>query len=375
MRQFISIILVILFLSLSLNLHLHIHSADIGVSAECAVLMEAESGNVIYEKNADNRHLIASTTKIMTAFVAIKNYDITQTVTVSEKAVGVEGSSIYLTKGEKLSMEDLLYAVMLESANDAAAAVAVEIAGSIEAFADMMNAEAKSIGLKNTNFTNPHGLDDSEHYSTAYDMAELTRHALSNNTFRTIAAAYKRVIPLKGDEGSRVLVNHNKMIKMYDGAIGVKTGFTKKSGRCLVSAAERDGIVLIAVTLNAPDDWNDHKRMLDTGFAAYERVLLTYAGDMSYVIPVINGDKDFIKCKNSEDLYAIVKSGDINITGIAEMKRFYYAPIIKGEQLGRIIFYNNGIEIGTAPIIADYDIEKFDHKFNLWDWIKEKWKK
>ena len=369
MRKFILITLAVLFSAIPIK------AVDIGVSAECAVLMEAESGNVIYEKNADKRRLIASTTKIMTALVALENYDITQTVTVSEKAVGVEGSSIYLTKGEKLSMEDLLYAVMLESANDAAAAVAVEVAGSIEAFAEMMNAEAKSIGLMNTHFTNPHGLDDSEHYSTAFDMASLTRHALTNDTFRTIVSSYKRVIPLKGDEGSRVLVNHNKLIKMYDGAVGVKTGFTKKSGRCLVSAAERDGVVLIAITLNAPDDWNDHKRMFDTGFAMYERVLLTYAGDLSYVIPVINGGEDFIKCKNPDDLYAVVKSGDKNITGTAEMKRFYYAPIAKGEELGRVIFYNNGIEIGNAPIIADYDVEKIDHKFNLWDWIKEIWKK
>jgi D-alanyl-D-alanine carboxypeptidase len=369
MRNFILITLVILLLAVPLN------AADIGVSAECAILIEASSGNVIYEKNADNRHLIASTTKIMTALVALENYDITKIVTVSEKAVGVEGSSIYLTKGEKLSMEDLLYALMLESANDAAAAIAVEVAGSVENFADMMNSKAVSIGLKNTHFTNPHGLDNSEHYSTAYDMAMLTRHALMNDTFKTIVSTYKRVIPLKGDEGSRVLLNHNKMIKLYDGVIGVKTGFTKKSGRCLVSAAERDGVTLIAVTLNAPDDWNDHRRMLDTGFSMYERVLLTYAGEMSYVIPVLNGDKEFIKCKNSDDLYAVVRIGNINITSVVEMKRFYYAPITQGSELGRVIYYNNGVEVGCAPIIADYNIENNEHKFNLWDWIIGIWKK
>ena len=364
-----SIILTVLFITVPIN------AVDIGVSAQCAILIEASSGNIIYEKNADTRSLIASTTKIMTALVAIENCGITKIVTVSEKAVGVEGSSIYLTKDEKLSMEDLLYAVMLESANDAAAAIAIDAAGSIDEFAAMMNMKAISLGLMNTHFTNPHGLDNSEHYSTAYDMAVLTRYAMQNETFRTIVSTHKRTIPLNGDDGLRVLVNHNKMIQMYDGAIGVKTGFTKKSGRCLVSAAERDGVMLIAVTLNAPDDWNDHKRMFDVGFSMYEKILLTYAEEKSYVIPVLNGDKDFIRCRNLFDVYAVVERDNINVSSVVEMKRFYYAPILKGEELGRVIYYNNGIEIGVAPITADYEIEKINYKFNIWDWITGLWKK
>lgn len=366
--------LVMLILVLSI-LPLNIFSADIGISAECAVLMEASTGNIIYQKNAEVKHLIASTTKIMTALIAIENYDIKKIVTISEKAVGVEGSSIYLSKNEKLSMEDLLYALMLESANDAAAAIAIEVAGSINNFAVMMNDKALDLGMTNTNFTNPHGLDNENHYSTAYDMAILTRYALMNNTFKTIASTHKRIIPLKGDEGSRILVNHNRMIKMYDGAIGVKTGFTKKSGRCLVSAAERDGLTLIAVTLNAPDDWNDHKNMLNAGFNMYERILLTYEGEKSFIIPVINGKIDFIKCKNLYDEYAVVEKDNINVSCIVEMKRFYYAPIYKGEELGKVIYYNNGVKIGSIPIIADYDINEINQKFNLWDWITGLWKK
>ena len=369
MRKFISTVLIIIFISVPIN------AADIEVSAEHAILIEASSGGIIYEKNAHDRSLIASTTKIMTALIAVENCDITKIVTVSEKAVGVEGSSVYLTKHEKLSMEDLLYAVMLESANDAAAAIAIDVAGSIDEFAAMMNEKAQSLGLADTNFTNPHGLDDNNHYSTAYDMAVLTRYAMQNAAFKTIVSTHRRTIPLNGGNGSRVLVNHNKMINMYDGAVGVKTGFTKKSGRCLVSAAERDGVMLIAVTLDAPDDWNDHKRMFDTGFSMYEKILLTYAEEKTYVIPVLNGDTQFIKCKNLFDVYAVVKKGEISISSVVEMKRFYYAPISKGDELGRVIYYNNGIEIGTAPIIADYEIEKINYKFNIWDWITGLWKK
>lgn len=365
-------LITILFIGLMI---LPVRAAEIDVSAECAVLIESSTGDIIYEKNANNRHLIASTTKIMTALVALENYDISQTVKVSEKAVGVEGSSIYLSKNEELLMEDLLYALMLESANDAAAAIAIATAGSIDGFADLMNSKVKTLGLENTNFTNPHGLDNENHYSTAYDLAILTCNALQNETFRTIVSTYKKAIPLQSDNGTRILMNHNRLIKTYEGAIGVKTGFTKKSGRCLVSAADRDGVMLIAVTLNAPNDWNDHRQMLDYGFAKYERRLLAYAGENSFVIPVLNGDKEFIKCKNIDDLYAVIEKDNVNITSVVEMKQFYYAPINQGETLGKIIYYNNGIEIGQAPIISDYDINEIDYKFNLWDWIRNLWKK
>ncbi|MBQ0124720.1 MAG: D-alanyl-D-alanine carboxypeptidase [Clostridiales bacterium] len=162
--------------------------------------------------------------------------------------------------------------MMLQSANDAAAAIAYEIAGGISEFAEMMNAKARELGLENTHFSNPHGLDDTDHYTTARDLAALARYALENETFARIVSTKKITIKMHGGDTSRVLVNHNRLLRTYDDIIGVKTGYTKKCGRTLVSAAERDGVRLICVTLDDGDDWRDHRAMLDAGFDKYERV-------------------------------------------------------------------------------------------------------
>ncbi|MBR5314699.1 MAG: D-alanyl-D-alanine carboxypeptidase, partial [Clostridia bacterium] len=195
------------------------------VSAHSAFVIDGDSGLTVYEKNADAKMGMASTTKIMTCIVAIENCNLEKDVSVSDKAIGVEGSSIYLQKGETLTMKQLLYALMLQSANDAATAIACEISGSTEEFAVLMNEKAKSLGLKNTHFTNPHGLYDENHYTTARELALITKHALENPTFREIVSTIKTTIPLNNDEGVRALVNHNKLLRIYDGAIGVKTGF------------------------------------------------------------------------------------------------------------------------------------------------------
>lgn len=255
--------------------------ASLSLSAESAVLIDANSGNVLYSKNHTERMEMASTTKIMTALVAAESFDSKKTVRVSPEAVGVEGSSVYLYEGEQITMEELLYSLLLQSANDAATAIAIAVAGSVEEFADMMNARASEMGLDNTHFTNPHGLSDNEHYTTAYDLAIIASHALKNETVREIVSTYKKTIPIDSRCNPRTLVNHNKMLRLYDGAIGVKTGFTKRAGRCLVSAAERDGLTLIAVTLNAPDDWRDHTQMLDFGFDSYESLLIAEVGAFS----------------------------------------------------------------------------------------------
>lgn len=337
----------------------------LSLSAECAVLIEAESGDVFFAKNADAARPMASTTKIMTAVVALEYEDLSHTVSVSKDAVGVTGSSIYLYEGEKLSLEELLYAMMLESANDAAAAIAIEVAQSVNAFAELMNKKAAELGLDDTNFTNPHGLYDENHYTTAYDLAALTAYALKNADFRSIVSTYKRVIPLNNSEGSRVLINHNKLLKRYFGAIGVKTGYTIASGRCLVSAAQRNGLTLIAVTLNAPDDWNDHITMLDYGFNTYERVVLSSDMQDRYIMPVVGGNIGFIQCDTKDNISVVLKKSDIYITSALELKRFYYAPINNGQRLGQQIFYNNGQEIARVPITAAYKIESLKSEFNL----------
>lgn len=324
------------------------------VGAQSAVLMEAESGEILYNHNGDARLPMASTTKIMTALVAIEHTKhLDKEVRVAEEAAGIEGSSIYLSAGEKLTMEQLLYALMLESANDAAAAIACEVAGSVDDFAALMNEKAEELGLSNTHFTNPHGLDNEEHYTSAADLGKLASAAMQNETFKKIVSTYKNKIPLNGSEGTRVLVNHNRLLQSYDGTIGVKTGFTKRSGRCLVSAAERDGVTLVAVTLNDPDDWKDHKTMLDYGFSMYQRYTLAEEGALTFNIPCTGGQKDCITATNKDSLsLSLPKSGG-PITTVLEAEQFLYAPIKKGALVGYTVFLRDGQEIGRLPMYAD----------------------
>jgi len=235
------------------------------LSAECACLVSADTGEVIYAKREREKRPMASTTKIMTGLIASEYERPDEIVTVSANAESQEGSSIYLKKGEKISLDDLLCGLMLNSGNDAAVAIAEHIGKNVESFAELMTKKAKEIGANDTNFKNPNGLDEEGHYTTAYDLALIAAHAMKNENFAKTVATKNSTAAL---ESGQILYfkNHNKLLDMYEGANGVKTGFTKASGRCLVSAAEREGVRLIAVTLNAPDDWNDHKKMLDYGF-------------------------------------------------------------------------------------------------------------
>lgn len=360
----------------------------LSLSAECAVLMEAESGEVYYSKNSSAVQGMASTTKIMTALVALESTDISKTVYVSKDAAGVIGSSIYLRPGDRVTMESLLYAMLLESANDAAAAIAIDVAQSVEAFAALMNAKAADLGLNDTNFTNPHGLYDDRHYTSAESLAVIAAHAMKNDVFRKIVSTGKHTITITGENTeSRLLFNHNKMLRIYDGAIGIKTGYTIKSGRCLVSAAERNGLTLIAVTLNAPDDWHDHITMLNYGFGSYKRVELSAGNGINGInsingingidgkseenfrLPVTGGETDYVYCKTGEDNSVVLKKSEINITSSTLLKRFYYAPIAKDEVLGHIIYYNNGQEIARIPVTARYPVNAAKWEFNLFSFI------
>lgn len=344
-------------------------SAAPDVSAKSAVLIEAESGRVLYQKNAFVRLPMASTTKIMTAIVAIENGDLGKTVTVAKEAVGVEGSSIYLQPNEKLTLEALVWALLLQSANDAATAIAIEVGGSVEGFAKLMNEKAEELGLTATHFTNPHGLDDEDHYTSAYDLAKIAAYALHNETFKTICSTYKKTIPLRGDEGTRVLVNHNKLLRLYDGAIGVKTGFTKRSGRCLVGAAERDGLTLVSVTLCAPDDWNDHKEMLDFGFSHYERVTLAEKGGFTAPLPLTGGTVDYVIAANTQKLSVMLNRAHGEITYRIEALHTLYAPVNVGDVLGRVVYLCDGEEIASSPLVAANSVGAPQKKFSLWRWI------
>lgn len=349
-------------------------SAIPSVSAKSAVLMEATSGRILYAKNANERLPMASTTKIMTALVALESGSPDRIVRIPAEAVGIEGSSIYLFEGEKLTLEQLLYALLLSSANDAAVAIAIEIAGSVEKFADLMNQKAMELGLTDTHFVNPNGLDDPEHYTTAFELAVITREALQNPLFRKIVSTKKTTIPQDGEPDRRLLVNHNKLLSRYAGAIGVKTGYTKRSGRSLVSAAERDGVTLIAVTINAPSDWNDHTALLDYGFSLCSRVSLAESGSQTYPLPVVGGMADTVKASNPDGLSVVLPAGYGKIRAVVELPRFVYAGIQKGEKLGQIVFWcdtdGDGIEeqIGSLPLCAADAVEKQPKK-GFWHWL------
>lgn len=352
------ILLMLLIITLIFSLFtVYIYSfGSLSVSAKSALLYEPTNDTVLYSKNPHKRMGMASTTKIMSAVCALENSDPEKIVEIDERAVGIEGSSIYLEKGEQFKMLDLIYALMLQSANDAAVAISYEIAGGVDEFAALMNEKACELGLSDTHFTNPHGLDDKEHYTTAYDLAKITAYALENPIFKEIVSTYKYEI--QSSLKSRILVNHNKLLNSYDGAIGVKTGFTKKSGRSLVGASERDGIRLISVTINAPDDWRDHKAMLDYGYMRLEQVCLANVGEFSYNLPVLSSESEQLRVENREELSKILPKSRGKTDVKVFLPSYVVAPIKRGDTVGKVCFYINGKEIGSVDLIASFDIEK-----------------
>ena len=322
------------------------------VSAQSAILIEPSANIVIYEKNAHIRLPMASTTKIMTAIVALEHISPSTTIEVSPLAVGIEGSSIYLYAGEHLSMEHLLYALLLESANDAAAAIAIAVAGSVEAFAELMNQKAAELGLNDTHFINPHGLDHEDHYTTASDLALLAAYCMQNEMFRTIVATQRITIPLHDTESARLLLNHNRLLRSFDGTIGLKTGFTKRSGRCLVSAVERDGMTLICVTLNAPDDWHDHRSLFEYGFGRYTSLMLLAAGAYSRSVYVIGNHPTAVAISNQNHIRVVLPKQHGEITWTCEAPRWLSGNIEQGQPIGLLVGHCDGQIIVTEPLIA-----------------------
>lgn len=322
-----------------------------GNSARGVILLDADTGRVLFEQNADEPMLIASTTKIMTALVVIEHCDLEQTVDIKQEWTGIEGSSVYLKAGEKLTVRELLYCMLLRSGNDAAVALACNCAGSIEAFAELMNQRAGELGLENTSFANPHGLDSENHYSSARDLALITAAAMGYESFCQIVSTESLTI------GQRYLTNHNKMLKFYTGATGVKTGYTKAAGRSLVSSAERDGMRLIAVTLNDPNDWADHTALLDYGFAEYHREELCDAGEVVASIPVIGGDAPELQACAAETC-RLTLAADEELTTQIYLPRFVYASVEAGQQVGTIQYYVNGELAAEIPLLSANAVSK-----------------
>ncbi|MCQ6273829.1 D-alanyl-D-alanine carboxypeptidase [Bacillus sp. V3B] len=283
-------------------------------SASSAVLMEQQSGRVLYEKKAHQVRRIASITKIMTAILAIESGKLNDTVKVSENAVRAAGSSIYLKPGEKIKLEDLVYGLMLRSGNDSAVAIAEHVGGSLDGFVYLMNQKAEGIGMKNTHFANPHGLDDHEdHFSTAYDMALLTRYAMTNDTYKLIAGTKVHRAPNPTENWDRVWKNKNRLLtELYDYTTGGKTGYTKRAKRTLVTTATKDNLDLIAVTLNGPDDWNDHINMYEYGFKNYKLVNVLQEGTIKEVNEPFYKKRVYLKhdilypiASNERDLFKV----------------------------------------------------------------------
>ena len=354
-NQYISVLLaaVLIFSLLTIYASSAARCESVGVSASSAVLYEPETRQFLFKKNADASLPMASTTKIMTALVALDEASLTDVVKIDDSAIGVEGSSAYLRHGDEVTMEELIYALLLGSANDAAVAIACHVSGNVEQFAALMNERAKEMGLTHTHFTNPHGLDDDEHYTTAEELAIIASYALDNAIFKTVASTYKKSFNYGGR--SRTYVNHNKLLNMYDGCIGVKTGFTKKSGRCLVGAAERDGLTFITVTLDAPNDWSDHKKLLDIGYASLEKIVFAKAGEFKYTLPVIGGTEESVTVSNPDSLSKIVECDDHKVEEHVKLTKFAAAPIRAGDVLGEVCFTLDGEYAGSVKLVAEKD--------------------
>lgn len=323
--------------------------AEPGVSAKSAILMHADSGRALYEKNADEHMLIASTTKIMTAIVVLEHCALDELVEVDERSAGIEGSSMYLKAGESYTVEDLLYGLMLASGNDAASALALHVADSLEDFAALMNEKAAALGMTESSFKNPHGLDEEGHYSTACDMAKLAAYCMENPDFARIAGTVSHTV------GEQTYVNHNRLLREYDGCLGLKTGYTMAAGRTLVTCAERDGARYVCVTLNDPDDWDDHKALYDWAFANYSFAEVIPAG-LSFDVPVISGEEMLAGAETEGAAYALVKNGESYTTQF-ELPSFVFAPIAEGESAGRAVACADGQEIASVRLVYSTDVE------------------
>ena len=324
-----------------------------GISAKASIIIEAQSGKVIAGKNEYEKLPMASTTKIMTTLLLIESGGLDEEFKVDNNAIMVEGSSMGLCQDDIVTKRALCYGMMLPSGNDAANETAVLLGGSAEKFADMMNEKAEQLGLENTHFVTPSGLHDDNHYSTTYDMAKLTGEALKNETFREICGTSSIKLKFGNPPYERWLVNTNKLLALYDGCIGVKTGFTDEAGRCLISAAEKDGVTLICVTLNAPNDWNDHIRMYDYGFSVTESRSADFDFSDLYV-DVAGGDTDRIKVTPADVPKYTVVNGEVpKMSYKVKLDKFVYAPVSRGRKVGTIEFYSGNNLIMTTELSAE----------------------
>ena len=355
-----------------LSLSVPVTAAPAHIGAKAVIVMDATTGRVLFEQNAHEQLPIASTTKIMTALLALEHPSLNTVFEVDSTAIKVEGSSMGLQEGDTVSLYTLAQGMLLASGNDAANAAAVRIAGSVEGFAELMNARAAELGMLNTSFETPSGLDGEAHYSTAYDMAILAAHALKNPYFSDICSQYRIQVNFGNPPYNRWLANHNKLLNYYEPAIGVKTGFTKKAGRCLVSAAQRDGITLICVTLNCPDDWNVHEQLYEQCFPMQQ--IAELSGNIpTPEIPIAGGTSPFVHAVPYNIAYLPIPADSAEkmqyrITAPA----FIYAPLRSGQPIGQAeIIYDDKI-FATFTLVSDRNVEllyPYEEKTSFWSRI------
>lgn len=317
-------------------------------SASSAIVIDAKTNTILYEKNAYEQRAVASTTKIMTALIALESGRLEETVHITAEMVNVEGSSMGLRENDELTFYDLVCGMMLSSGNDSANAVAVFLAGSNEAFSVLMNKRAEELGMKNTYFVTPSGLDEGDHHSTAYDMALLTAKAVSIDIFCDIVSKQSAEITINGKK--QTLYNHNRLLAMDEDIFGVKTGYTEKAGRCLVSAKHYEGNTLICVTLNCPDDWNDHMSLLNECEGKYFEAKAENIREIS----LVGAQKDKVRCSYAKTYYTLYQ---------LKIEEYYYpfvyAPVKKGDKIGEALVYYNDELLERLPITADEDVEYY----------------
>lgn len=342
-------------------------ASEVSTSARACVVIDASSGRILLSHNEREPLPMASTTKVMTALLAIENGNLSDPVTASRNAFGVPGTSIYLSLGETLTLENMLYGLMLASGNDAAVAIAEHIGGSIGDFCSMMTARAAELGCESTVFLTPHGLPCDGHYTTAYDLALIAREAMTHDIFRQIVSTSRASIPWEGRSYDRVLNNKNRLLTSYEGATGIKTGYTRKAGRCLVFGAEREGMEIIGVVLNCYDWFDEAERLLDMAFDRYDSVTMLTAGEHLRTIPVNGSNGLTVDAVLSADLTAVVPENALPQL-VIDLPEELSAPVMQGDILGQAHLYWMNQPVCTADLIASETIlrDDFPARWNMY---------
>ncbi len=360
---------ILILLCLILVLPTTVSASDLipDLTAKSAIVMETSTGKVLYSRNASEQRYPASTTKIITLITALEYGNLADNVTTSPEAATTEGSSLWLSSGEQLKLSDMLYGIMLVSGNDATVAVAEHIAGSVEGFAKLMTEKAHSIGAVNSNFVNTSGLPDERHYTTAYDLAKITAYGYKNQQFSQIVSTKHKVIPWPGKDHDRDLYNENRMLWLYDGANGVKTGYTDAAGRCLVSAANRNGVQIVAVVLDSERMWDDSIKLLDYGFAQLKQVPVINKGDILKTVKMQEGKTSTVKLLAANDILLPMADNERDkFTTIIEAPDKINAPIAAGQKIGTVKIMYNDIEVANTDLIADQSVERKSFFGMLW---------